>query len=89
MKLVHSAATLAQDHSNIWMMTVLVPEGARASCVAFVTKAGAANTGGRSRLRRAKADDNISGTIEGQADAAWRPRLGWESGIYTDAGTAP
>lgn len=33
MKLVHSAATLSHVHSNIWIMTVLLVEGARTSRV--------------------------------------------------------
>lgn len=30
MKLVHSEAMLSQVHSNIWIITVLFPDGARA-----------------------------------------------------------
>jgi hypothetical protein len=41
MKLVHSEAMLAQFHSNIWMITVLDPDGAR---VVTLSASGAAAT---------------------------------------------
>ena len=42
MKFVHSEATLSQVHSNIWMMTDLLPDGARASRVLLTANGRAA-----------------------------------------------